>query len=51
LRNGGKTMALDTAAPARALIAMYEAWGYKVVGACDWRPDTNYTSVVMSLAL
>jgi len=41
----------DTAAPAHALIAMYEAWGYKVVGACDWRPDTNYTSVVMSLAL
>jgi ribosomal protein S18 acetylase RimI-like enzyme len=51
LRNGGKTMALDTAAPAHALIAMYEAWGYKIVGECDWRPDTNYTSVVMSLAL
>lgn len=50
-RQGARSMALDTAAPAKALIAMYEAWGYRVVGTCDWRPDTNYESVVMSLDL
>ena len=41
-------MALDTAQPATALIAMYESWGYRVVGECDWRPVTNYTSVLMA---
>lgn len=40
-------MALDTAQPATALIAMYESWSYRVVGECDWRPLTNYTSVLM----
>lgn len=49
--NGGGTMALDTAAPAEALIAMYRAWGYEVVGEVDWRPHTNYLSVVMSKTL
>lgn len=48
---GAKFMALDTAQPASALIAMYESWGYRVVGECDWRPLTNYTSVVMSRPL
>lgn len=48
---GARTMALDTAAPARALISMYEAWGYRIVGVCDWRPHTNYESVVMSVSL
>ena len=45
--HGGRTMALDTAAPAEGLIAMYRAWGYEVVGETDWRPHTNYLSVVM----
>lgn len=49
--NGGGTMALDTAAPAEALIAMYRGWGYDLVGEVDWRPHTNYLSVVMSKAL
>ena len=44
-------MALDTAAPAEALIAMYRAWGYETVGEVDWRPQTNYLSVVMRKAL
>ena len=46
-RNGATTMALDTAAPADALIGMYRAWGYTLVGEHDWRPHTNYLSVVM----
>lgn len=45
--NGGRWMALDTAAPANKLIEMYLRWGYKVVGECDWRPQTNYLSIVM----
>ncbi|MFN3437423.1 MAG: GNAT family N-acetyltransferase [Acidovorax sp.] len=45
---GAASLALDTAQPAYALIAMYESWGYRVVGECDWRPLTNYTSVLMS---
>lgn len=45
---GGRTMALDTAAPAQALIAMYESWGYSRVGTHDWQPHTNYLSVLMA---
>lgn len=50
-RLGAVGMALDTARPAAGLIALYRAWGYDVVGACDWRPLTNYESVVMFKAL
>ena len=39
---------LDTAAPATDLIDMYVRWGYTVIGECDWRPKTNYLSVVVS---
>ncbi len=46
--HGGVTIALDTAAPAEDLIEMYRRWGYQVVGECDWRPRTNYLSVVMA---
>ncbi|MEW6613012.1 MAG: GNAT family N-acetyltransferase [Pseudomonadota bacterium] len=46
--NGASTIALDTAAPAQGLIAMYKAWGYELVGECNWRPHTNYMSVLMS---
>lgn len=48
---GCRRMALDTAAPAESLIALYTAWGYSLVGTCDWRPFTNYPSVVMAKEL
>jgi GNAT superfamily N-acetyltransferase len=51
ITQGAHVMALDTAAPATALIAMYKAWGYEVCGECDWRPHTNYLSVLMSRSL
>jgi GNAT superfamily N-acetyltransferase len=44
---GGRTMGLDTAAPAIELIDMYIRWGYTIVGAADFRPHTNYISVIM----
>jgi GNAT superfamily N-acetyltransferase len=47
-RHGGVTMALDTAAPARGLIALYGSWGYRIVGRHDFRPHVNYESVLMS---
>ena len=49
--NGGGKIALDTAAPATSLIAMYRAWGYEFAGEFDWRPHTNYVSVLMSKTL
>ncbi len=45
---GGRVIALDTAAPATDLIEFYRCWGYQVVGECDWRPRTNYPSVILS---
>jgi len=48
---GAETLALDTAEPATKLIAMYGRWGYEVCGRCDWRPLTNYESVLMRLSL
>jgi len=50
-QNGGQVMAIDTAAPAEGLIAMYRAWGYQPVGEHSWQPHTNYDSVVMSRPL
>jgi GNAT superfamily N-acetyltransferase len=44
---GCRRMALHTAQPAEALIAMYGSWGYELAGTCDWRPHTNYLSVLM----
>ena len=49
--HGCTKMALHTAQPAAALIAMYQSWGYAVVGTCDWRPHTNFLSVLMSKPL
>lgn len=49
--NGGSVVALDTAAPATDLIELYLRWGYTLVGDCDWRPHTNYLSVVMSRSI
>lgn len=46
-QHGASAIALDTAEPAKALISLYERWGYRVVGKADWRPHTNYDSVLM----
>ena len=43
---GGKWMALDTAAPASDLVAMYTRWGYSEVTRCRWQM-TNYESIIM----
>lgn len=48
IEEGVAELALDTAEGATALIAMYEKLGYRFVGHADWRPDTNYRSVVYS---
>ncbi|GAA4421024.1 GNAT family N-acetyltransferase [Acidovorax lacteus] len=48
---GARKLALDTSEDAHGLISMYEAWGYGVVGHCDWRPLTNYRSVLMAKTL
>ena len=50
-KHGCTKMALHTAQPAAALIAMYQSWGYELAGTCDWRPHTNYLSVLMSMQL
>ncbi len=47
IASGGERVALDTAEQAHHLIAMYERWGYRIVEHADWRPITNYLSVVM----
>ena len=47
-KHGCTKMAMHTAQPATALIAMYRSWGYELAGTCDWRPHTNYLSVLMS---
>lgn len=49
--HGARCIAIDTASTASALIAKYESWGYEVCGQCDWRPHTNYLSVLMSRPL
>jgi GNAT superfamily N-acetyltransferase len=49
--NGCSVMALHTAQPAVELIEMYKSWGYAQVGTCDWRPHTNFLSVLMSKSL
>jgi GNAT superfamily N-acetyltransferase len=50
LGQGGAFMALDTAAPAGDLIAMYARWGYVEVERVRWK-STNYESVIMRCAL
>ena len=50
-RHGATKMALHTAKPATDLIAMYQSWGYQSVGTCDWRPHTNFLSVLMEKSL
>ena len=48
---GCQVMALHTAEPATELIEMYRSWGYAQVGTCDWRPHTNFSSVLMTKPL
>ena len=48
---GARELALDTAEEATHLIALYTARGYRFIEHVDWRPDTNYRSVLMSKAL
>ena len=45
---GARRIGLDTALPATGLIELYRRWGYRIVGEVDWRPHTNYLSVVMA---
>ncbi|WP_072427069.1 GNAT family N-acetyltransferase [Chitinimonas taiwanensis] len=46
--NHGQIIAIDTAAPAKGLIAMYHDWGYRYECEHSWQPHTNYMSIVMS---
>lgn len=48
---GARRIALDTAEPAAELRAWYERRGYVLVGAADWRPAVNYTSVILAKEL
>ena len=48
---GAAEVAVDTAEGAEHLIRWYEQRGYRHVGYADFRPTTNYRSVVLSLAL
>ncbi|AMC34608.1 GNAT family N-acetyltransferase [Janthinobacterium sp. B9-8] len=50
-RHGATQLALDTAKPAHSLIALYQSWGYKIVDECDWRPHTNYPSLLLAKPL
>jgi GNAT superfamily N-acetyltransferase len=49
-RDGARELALDTAEPARHLIAWYERMGYRFIEHVQWQV-TNYRSVVMSKTL
>jgi len=51
MAQGARRLALDTATGAESLIRLYQDWGYTKVGLCDWRPHTNYVSVLMCLEL
>ena len=49
-RQDAQTLALDTAAPATRLRALYERWAFTEVETIHW-PGKTYDSVVMSRAL
>lgn len=51
VRDGAAELALDTAETAHHLIRWYERLGYRYIEPVDWRPHTNYRSVVMSKLL
>jgi GNAT superfamily N-acetyltransferase len=48
---GARELSCDTAEPATDLIAWYERRGFRTVGSVDWRPTTNYMSVILSKTL
>jgi GNAT superfamily N-acetyltransferase len=48
---GARELSCDTAQPATHLVQMYEHFGYRIVDTVDWRPVTNYLSVVLSKTL
>jgi GNAT superfamily N-acetyltransferase len=50
-KNGAAELACDTAVPAQHLIDWYMKRGYRLVGQADWRPTTNYLSVILSKTL
>ncbi|MEJ6559964.1 MAG: GNAT family N-acetyltransferase [Akkermansiaceae bacterium] len=47
--HGVPNLALDTAAGAHHLIALYQKRGFSIVSKADWK-STNYESVMMNLA-
>jgi GNAT superfamily N-acetyltransferase len=48
---GAAWLACDTAEPATELRATYARRGYVEVDRADWRPTTNYPSVILALRL
>jgi GNAT superfamily N-acetyltransferase len=48
---GAKELALDTTESAEELIAIYTRRGFRFIEYVDWRPTTNYRSVLMSKTL
>lgn len=50
-QEGYLELALDTAESASHLIGLYERLGFRIVDSHDWRPGTNYSSVIMSKSL
>jgi GNAT superfamily N-acetyltransferase len=48
---GASELALDTAESADHLIKWYEKRGYRFIDYVDWRPLTNYRSVILSKTL
>jgi GNAT superfamily N-acetyltransferase len=49
--SGATELACDTALPAQHLIDWYGKRGYRIVDKADWRPVTNYESVILSKTL
>lgn len=47
VRRGIEELACDTAAPATGLVEYYTGLGYEKVADADWRPTTNYLSVIL----
>ena len=48
---GARELACDTSERALHLIEYYARRGFRQVGFADWRPHTNYRSVILSRAL
>lgn len=48
---GATVLACDTSEQALDLIALYQRWGFEIVGSADWRPKVNYKSVVLARTL